>query len=208
MHALSRVWLFCNPMDCSLPGSSVHGILQARMLEWVAMPSSRGSSRSWEPASPASPALQTDSLPLSHWRRPEGTINRTFFFFFASLPSMIAPKGYRFEAISRWSAHIVPAGETTGISTPRVNAVMTLLWMRSRLRGAWWFISYSLQDAEVQLLKWFKLNNSTKFFFIFSFLLYSVACRILVLQPGIQPAPSPESKPRLLGKSPQNSLTI
>ena len=40
---------------------------------------------------------------------------------------MIAPKGYRFEAISRWSAHIVPAGETTGISTPRVNAVMTLL---------------------------------------------------------------------------------
>ena len=32
-------------MDCSLPGSSVHGILQARTLEWVAMPSSRGSSR-------------------------------------------------------------------------------------------------------------------------------------------------------------------
>ena len=33
----------CDPMDCSLPGSSVHGILQARMLEWVAMPSSKGS---------------------------------------------------------------------------------------------------------------------------------------------------------------------
>ena len=33
----------CNPMDCSLPGSSVHGILQARILKWVAMPSSRGS---------------------------------------------------------------------------------------------------------------------------------------------------------------------
>ena len=31
-------------MDCSLPGSSVHGILQARILEWVAMPSSRESS--------------------------------------------------------------------------------------------------------------------------------------------------------------------
>ena len=29
----------CNPMDCSLPGSSVHGILQARILEWVAVPS-------------------------------------------------------------------------------------------------------------------------------------------------------------------------
>ena len=34
----------CDAMDCSLPGSSVHGILQARILEWVAMPSSRGSS--------------------------------------------------------------------------------------------------------------------------------------------------------------------
>ena len=34
----------CNPMDCSPPGSSVHGILQARILEWVAMPSSRTSS--------------------------------------------------------------------------------------------------------------------------------------------------------------------
>ena len=35
----------CNPVDCSLPGSPVHGILQARILEWVAMPSSRGSSQ-------------------------------------------------------------------------------------------------------------------------------------------------------------------
>ena len=41
---LSRVWL-CDPMDCSPPGSSVHGILQARILEWVAMPSSRRSSQ-------------------------------------------------------------------------------------------------------------------------------------------------------------------
>ena len=32
----------CDPMDCSLPGSSVHGILQARILEWVAIPFSRG----------------------------------------------------------------------------------------------------------------------------------------------------------------------
>ena len=32
----------CDAMDCSPPGSSIHGILQARILEWVAMPSSRG----------------------------------------------------------------------------------------------------------------------------------------------------------------------
>ena len=39
----------CNPMDYSLPGFSVHGILQARIVEWVAVPSSRGSSwpRDW-----------------------------------------------------------------------------------------------------------------------------------------------------------------
>ena len=37
---------FCDPTDCSLPGSSVHGILLARILEWVAVPSSRGSSQS------------------------------------------------------------------------------------------------------------------------------------------------------------------
>ena len=35
----------CNPMNCSLPGPSVHGILQGRILEWVAMPFSRESSR-------------------------------------------------------------------------------------------------------------------------------------------------------------------
>ena len=41
--ALSCLTL-CDPMDCSPPGSSVHGILQARKLEWVAIPFSRGSS--------------------------------------------------------------------------------------------------------------------------------------------------------------------
>ena len=34
----------CDPMDCSLPGTSVHGIFQARVLEWVAIYFSRGSS--------------------------------------------------------------------------------------------------------------------------------------------------------------------
>ena len=35
----------CDPVDCSLPSSSVHGILQTKILEWVAMPSSKGSSQ-------------------------------------------------------------------------------------------------------------------------------------------------------------------
>ena len=41
---LSHVWLFHDPMDCSPPGFSVHGIPQARILEWVAISFSRGSS--------------------------------------------------------------------------------------------------------------------------------------------------------------------
>ena len=41
---LSRIRL-CDPMDCSLPGSFVHGIFQARVLEWVAISFSRGSSQ-------------------------------------------------------------------------------------------------------------------------------------------------------------------
>ena len=43
----------CNPMDCNPPGSSVRGILQVRILEWVTMPSSRGSfyilAQGWNP---------------------------------------------------------------------------------------------------------------------------------------------------------------
>ena len=45
MKLLSRIQLFCDPVDCSLPGSSVRGILQARILEWVTISFSRGSSQ-------------------------------------------------------------------------------------------------------------------------------------------------------------------
>ena len=52
----------CDPMNCSLPGSSVHGILQARMLEWIAISFDLPSLRI-ERLSPMSPAFQADSLP-------------------------------------------------------------------------------------------------------------------------------------------------
>ena len=48
MHAwwvIQSCLTLCDPMDCSLPGSSVHGILQAGILEWVATSFPRGSSR-------------------------------------------------------------------------------------------------------------------------------------------------------------------
>ena len=55
MHAksLQLYPTLCDPRDCSPPVFSVHGILQARILEWVSMPSSRGSTwpRDWTPTS-------------------------------------------------------------------------------------------------------------------------------------------------------------
>ena len=50
----------CNPRDCSSPGSSVHGILQARILEWVAIPFP--GDLPYLGIEPRSPALEADSL--------------------------------------------------------------------------------------------------------------------------------------------------
>ncbi|CAI9164996.1 unnamed protein product [Rangifer tarandus platyrhynchus] len=52
-------------MDCHLPGSSLHGILQSGILECVAVPFSRGSSQ------PRSPVLQVDSLPSELSGKPK-----------------------------------------------------------------------------------------------------------------------------------------
>ena len=50
----------CSPMDCSLPGSSAHGIFQARILEWVAISFSRGSSQPRDRTH--SPPFQAEAL--------------------------------------------------------------------------------------------------------------------------------------------------
>ena len=72
----------CNPMDCSPPGSSVHGISQAWILEWVAIPFSRDLPNSGiKPTSPASPALAggffTTAPPVMYWVL--GNLSKTHF---------------------------------------------------------------------------------------------------------------------------------
>ena len=57
-------------MDCSPPGSSIHGVLQARIREWVAITFSRGSS--WLRIEPGSPALLADSLPSEPQEHDKG----------------------------------------------------------------------------------------------------------------------------------------
>ena len=66
----------CDPMDCNSPGSSVPQILQARILEWVAIPSSRGSSHPGIES--RSPALKADSSPLRNQGSPY--IRNTMWF--------------------------------------------------------------------------------------------------------------------------------
>ena len=63
----------CDPRDCSPPGSSAHGILQARILEWVAFPSPRDLLDPWIEA--WSLILQVDSLTS----KPPGKPNRCVY---------------------------------------------------------------------------------------------------------------------------------
>ena len=75
-QSVSHVWL-CDPIDCTPPGSSVHGIFQARILQWIAIFFSRGC----HPDSgiePGSSALQKDSFTLSH-NDPTRSENRCYF---------------------------------------------------------------------------------------------------------------------------------
>ena len=59
------------PMDCSPPGYSLHGILQAKILEWLPFPSpGHLPIPGIKPTSPVSPALQADSLPPETWGKP------------------------------------------------------------------------------------------------------------------------------------------
>ena len=79
MHAKSCTTV-CDPMDCSPPGSSVHGIFQARILEWAVISCSRGSSRSViKPKSLVCPALA-------------GGFFTTEIFFFLKSPYLLKVK--------------------------------------------------------------------------------------------------------------------
>ena len=83
----------CDPMDCGSPGFAVHGILQARIVEWVAMPSSRGSSQPrdqthisyvscigmqvlYHQCHPGSPNMPPGLIVSAHWVRKSWEQNR------------------------------------------------------------------------------------------------------------------------------------
>ena len=78
----------CNTMDYRPPGSSVHGILQARIMEWEAIPFSRG------PLDPGieagSPTLQEDSLPSEPPGNPPPSIYMLDFYFYSPILFMFS----------------------------------------------------------------------------------------------------------------------
>ena len=100
----------CSPMDCSPPGSPVHGIFQPRVLEWVAISFSRGSSQPKDRT--GSPTLQATLYRLSHQGSPKGSWSQT------ALPPGVLSQGTAFysgrytrglakgciHAITKWQA--------------------------------------------------------------------------------------------------------
>ena len=94
---LGCVRLFCDTRDCSPTGTSVHGISQARILEWVAISSCRGSSRSG--VKPTSPAL-VGGLSLSHQSAP---INKYFSQLSCSVMSdSLRPHGLQHAVFNKY----------------------------------------------------------------------------------------------------------
>ena len=116
----------CEPMDYIPPGSSVHGILQASILEWIAIPFSRGSP---EPGIELiSPALQADSLPSKPPGKPCERLKRDQLLS-SSLRKLGTSMGWP-DAQDAW---LVPAEAGRGRraeSTPEREQEMGCAWWR------------------------------------------------------------------------------
>ena len=100
-ESLQSCLSLCDPMDCSPPGSSVLGILQARILQWVTMPSSRGRSPGTKPKSSA---LQVDSLPPAN---PWITVNES------ESCSVVSDSSWPHGLYSPWNS----PGQNTGVGS-------------------------------------------------------------------------------------------
>ena len=129
----------CDPVDCSPPGLSLHGILQARTLEWVATPFSRGSSQPRDQT--RSPILQADSLQLSHrglildlwfkWKTP-----KIYGRFFWGKIGSLSPSQ------TRWARYVVVSVEKGR------SQLFPPQWLR------WWAWLFAPADAASPRRPW------------------------------------------------------
>ena len=125
----------CNPMDCSLPGPSVHGILQARILEWVAISFSRGSYRSRD------------------WTRVSCIGGRFFTAWVTRESLQLSDKNFNF----RKSSSIYGLGRSPGGGNG--NPLQYSCLENPMDRGAWWATVHWVAKSWT-LLKW--LNTHPK----------------------------------------------
>ena len=99
----------CNPVDCSPPGFSVHGILQARILEWIAISSSRGSS----------------------WPRDEIRVSCTANGFFTTWTTREAPMQVKFILVTNFLKYSTCKVRYSWLSTNKLKR-------RERYAGQWY----------------------------------------------------------------------
>ena len=127
----------CDPRDCSLPGTSVHGILQARVLEWVAMPSSRGSSQ------------PRDQTQISHiadrfftiWATREAVTQWTKFLFLQK-SSVLKEERSKSKSSSWTITNLYIAGSQHGAS---INSLEN-----SYIEGSKWTVVLMIYDSSWQ----------------------------------------------------------
>ena len=107
----------CDPIDCSLPGSSVYGILQTRILEWVAIPFSRGSSppRDWTQVSYiAGRFFTTEPLAKTEGKKMDPFADSVWVVGSGVLPSGATSMLPTKEALAlKWEKHAWPSGAGT-----------------------------------------------------------------------------------------------
>ena len=134
----------CNPMDCSPPGSSVHRISQARILEWVAI-----SYPGYLPnpgIDPSCPTLQADSLPSEPPGKPtwlRWVLNRT------SPGSAVSKESACQRRKCRRRGLVPGSGRSPGIQNG--NPLQYSCRENSVDRGAWWATIYGATKSWTQL---------------------------------------------------------
>ena len=130
----------CIPMDCSLPGSSVHGIFQARILEWVTFPFSRGCSQS----------------------RDRTQVSGTAGEFFTSWATREAPLQYKCLLLSSGSTLLIWPHQLPLTDIPSPSRQPELLQKESREKTVKRLLQWSkpeLRGPEDIELDWLRLSS-------------------------------------------------
>ena len=136
MHTQSCPTL-CNPMDCSLPGSSVHGILQARILEWVATSFPRGSSppRDWTQVSCIDRRILYHQSHLGSWRPiNDGFLPFPLVHFYPETPVLQSVLDWTFSLNGLLCA---PGSAATPPSSRSFSTETEQGWVRGALAATW-----------------------------------------------------------------------